>query len=142
MNIKTLLASAAAASVLSMGMAHALEPVDPQPAVPLTFVDPAYHKITPAEAKKMMETEKVVVIDVREAEEYAAGHVKGAVNVPLSTMKPGAKLEAAPDVNAKILVQCKSGVRAERASRMLVEAGYKHVYNFYGTSQWPYELVK
>lgn len=141
MNFKTAIFAAAAASMFSIG-ACALEPVEPQPAVPLTFSDPAYHKITPETAKKMMETEKVVVIDVREASEFAAGHVKGAVNVPLSTMKPGMKLEAAPDVNAKILVQCKSGVRAEKASKMLVEAGYKNVYNFYGVSQWPYDLVK
>lgn len=142
MTFKTAIFIAAASSMFGMGAACALEPVEPQPAVPLTFADPAYHKITPETAKKMMETEKVVVIDVREASEYAAGHVKGAVNVPLSTMKPGVRLEAAPDVNAKILVQCKSGVRAEKAAKMLVEAGYRNVYNFYGISQWPYDLVK
>ena len=64
------------------------------------------------------------------------------MNVPLSTLKPGVKLEAAPDLNQKVLVQCKSGVRAEKASKILVESGYKHVYNFYGTSQWPFGLVK
>ena len=131
---------AAVAAALSSG-ALALEPVMPQPAQPLTFQHPAYAKVTPDVAKKMME-EGVVVIDVREPDEYASGHVKGAVNVPLSTFHPGMRLEAAPDLNQKVLVQCRSGVRVERAARILVESGYKHIYNMYGTLQWPYELVR
>ena len=42
----------------------ALEPVAPQPATPLTFENPAYHKVVPSEAREMMK-EGVVVIDVR-----------------------------------------------------------------------------
>ena len=135
------IAAVAVAAALSMGVAVAQEPVDPQPAQPLTYSHPAYHKVTPEVAKQMM-NEGVVLIDVREADEYAEGHVKGAVNVPLSTLKPGVTLEAVPDKNQKVLVQCKSGVRAEKASRILVESGYTHVYNMYGTSQWPFGLVK
>ena len=41
--------------------------------------------------------------------EFAEGHVQGAVNVPLSTFHPGMRLEAAPDFNQKVLVQCRSG---------------------------------
>ena len=114
----------AVAAALSMGVAVAQEPVDPQPAQPLTYSHPAYHKVTPEVAKQMM-NEGVVLIDVREADEFAEGHVKGAVNVPLSTFKPGMKLEAVPNLESKVLVQCKSGVRAEKAAKMLVESGYK-----------------
>ena len=139
-------------AVLSMGIACAQEPVDPQPAKPLTYVHPSYHKVTPDVAKKMME-EGVVLIDVREPDEFAEGHVKGAVNVPMSvlkpgnnpfklSLKPGMKLNAVPNLNDKVLVQCKSGVRAENASKILIETGYKNVYNAYGTSQWKYGLVK
>ncbi len=141
MKLRMIGAAAALAVSLAMGAAQALEPVNPQPAQPLTYENPAYQKVVPAEAKKMIEA-GVVVIDVREPNEFAEGHVKGAVNVPLSTLRPGQKLEAVPDFNAKVLVQCKSGVRAEKASKILVETGYKHVYNMYGTSQWPYGLVK
>lgn len=133
--------TAAMAAFLSVGMACAQEPVNPQPARPLTFSHPAYHKVTPEVAKKMMQ-EGVVLVDVRSAEEFAEGHVKGAVNVPLDEIKPGVRLQAVPDLDDKVLVQCKSGVRAEAASRILVETGYKNVYNAYGTSQWPYGLVK
>lgn len=129
------------AAFLGISSAMALEPVDPQPASPLTYSNPAYQKVTPDVAKKMME-EGVKLIDVREPNEFAEGHVQGAVNVPLSTFKPGMTLEAVPNKDDKVLVQCKSGVRAEKASKLLIESGYKHVYNAYGTSQWTFDLVK
>lgn len=131
------------AAGLLIGQAHALEPVNPQPATPLTYENPAYHKITPDVAKKMMDEGNVVVLDVRNPDEIKAeGYIKGSVNVPLDQLKPGVKLEAAPDLNQKVLVHCRSGVRAEKASRILVETGYKNVYNFYGTQQWPFPLEK
>ena len=138
MNLRTLALCAAVAASFAFGSVQAKEPVEPQPATPLTYVNPAYHKITPDVAKKMMESEKVVILDVRTPEEVKAG----SVNVPLDQLRPGVKLEAVPDLNQKILVHCKSGVRAEKASKILVETGYKNVYNFYGTLQWPYELTK
>ena len=52
----------------------------------------------------------------------------------------GAKLTAVPDFDQKVLVHCRSGVRAENAARILISTGYKHVYNMYGTLQWPYKL--
>ena len=91
----------------------------------------------------MMEEGNVVILDVRNPDEIQAeGKIKGSVNVPLGELRPGVKLQAAPDLNQKILVHCRSGVRAEKASQILIETGYKDVYNFYGTMQWPYELVK
>lgn len=132
--------SALLGSVLLCSTAFALEPVDPQPATPLTFENPAYQKVVPAVAREMIK-EGVVVIDVRNPiERITEGYIKGSVNVPLQTLRPGAKLTAAPDFNQKVLVHCRSGVRAENASKILVATGYKHVYNMYGILQWPYEL--
>ena len=105
-------------TILAISNAHALEPVEPQPAVPLTFTNPAYQPI----------------------ERLTEGYIKGSVNVPLSSLKSGAKLTAVPDFNQKVLVHCRSGVRAENAARILISTGYKHVYNMYGTLQWPYKL--
>lgn len=127
-------------SMLLSGSAFALEPVEPQPATPLTFENPAYQKVVPAQAREMIK-EGFVVIDVRNPiERLTEGYIKGSVNVPLSSLKVGAKLTAAPDFNQKILVHCRTGVRAENASKILVQTGYKHVYNMYGILQWPYEL--
>lgn len=136
-------AALALMATIAMSPAHALEPINPQPAVPLTYAHPAYQKITPDVAKKMIDEGNVVIIDVREPEEITSeGRIKGSVNVPMGQLRPGQKLEAAPDLNQKILVHCRSGVRAERAAKILVETGYKHVYNMYGTLQWPYGLEK
>lgn len=130
-------------SLLGSTMVYAAEPVNPQPAIPLTFEHQSYHKIVPTEAKKMMEEGNVVILDVRTPEEVKAdGYIEGSVNVPLQDLKVGQKLAAAPDLNQKILVHCKSGVRAEKAAKILIETGYTDVYNFYGTLQWPYPLKK
>ena len=77
------ISAACAAAALSVGIAgnaQALEPVNPQPAVPLTYSNPAYAKVAPAEAKKMIEA-GVTVVDVREPDEFASGHIQGSVNV-------------------------------------------------------------
>ena len=84
------ISAAALSAALSSGAA-ALEPVSPQPSQPLTYTNPAYAKVTPETAKKMM-AEGVVVIDVREPQEFAEGHVQGAVNVPPFIPACGSKL--------------------------------------------------
>lgn len=142
-DIKNLCAAAAVTAGMAGAAADAaaLEPVSPQPSRPLTFSDPAYAKVPPEEARKMMAA-GVVVIDVREPDEFAEERIAGSVNVPLSRFRFGMELGAQPDKNAKVLVVCRSGVRAEKAARILIASGYKHVYNMYGTSQWPYGLVR
>ena len=126
---------------LAAGAAQALEPVNPQPAMPLTFKHPAYQKGTPEVARQMIE-DGVVVLDVRNpVERLKEGYIAGSYNVSLQALKPGARLAFAPDLDQKILVHCRSGVRAEQAAKILVQTGYRHVYNMYGTLQWPYGLV-
>jgi len=67
-----------------------------------------YKKITSDEAKKMMETQKVIVVDVRTLEEYNEGHIPNAISVPLETIEneAEAKLKNKDDL---ILVYCSSG---------------------------------
>lgn len=106
---------------------------------------PGYTEITPQEARKMMEAGNVTILDVRRHDEFVTGHVKGAVNIPhtrILGMTPGAVLSAVPNTDATVLVYCGTGKRAGFAGRKLAELGYKNVYNFLGTKQWPYELVK
>lgn len=108
-------------------------------------VVPGYTEITPQEARKMMAAGNVTILDVRRHDEFVTGHVAGAINVPhtrILGMTQGAVLNAVPDTNATVLVYCGTGKRAGFAGRKLAELGYKHVYNFLGTKQWPYELVK
>jgi rhodanese-related sulfurtransferase len=83
-----------------------------------------------AEAVRLMNREKAVLIDVSEPAEYAAGHPGGARNVPLGQLD-GAK--ALPSNKALPLVLvCASGARSSRAVGLLRKAGYENVRSLAG----------
>ncbi|NQU03098.1 MAG: rhodanese-like domain-containing protein [Syntrophaceae bacterium] len=69
--------------------------------------------------------EKMVILDVRGANEYAAGHLPGAINVPRGLLEFKV-FTAVPDQNMKIYVHCKTGGRATFATRTLLNLGYKN----------------
>ncbi|WP_374515561.1 rhodanese-like domain-containing protein [Niveibacterium sp.] len=72
-----------------------------------------------------------VVIDVRTPEEFAAGHVEGAMNVPYEQI--GGRIAAlAPGKDTPVVLYCKSGRRAGIALQTLREMGYSKVENFGG----------
>ena len=75
-------------------------------------------------------TPGAVLLDVRTAEEYAAGHLPGSRNLPLHLLDtPGIPL---PDVNAPVFVYCRSGARSGQAVAALKRMGYDHVTNIGG----------
>ena len=98
----------------------------------------AYHKITAEEAKKMMDEEDVIVVDVRRADEYSVKHIPGGVLVPNESIKDE-QPEALPDKEAILLVHCRTGIRSKDASDKLVAMGYENVYDFGGINDWTYE---
>lgn len=105
----------------------------------------AYHKITPQEAKERMETHPaIVIVDVRSAEEYNAGHIPNAVSLPVEQIEAASDEVARilPDKQAEILVYCRSGKRSSRAAHALVQLGYTGIYDIGGLKDWPYEVVK
>ncbi len=71
---------------------------------------------------KIVEGKVLVLLDVREIEEYAAGHIEGSFNVPLRTLAQN--LNLLPDLNAEIIVICKGGSRATMAMTALHLLGY------------------
>ncbi len=76
------------------------------------------------------------VIDVREQNEWDAGHVAGATLVPLAEV-PQRIGDAAPDRDAPLLVHCAVGGRSSRAAAWLEQAGYTNVVNVKAPiSQW------
>lgn len=79
--------------------------------------------------------EGVPLIDVRTPAEYAAGHVPGAVNVPLG-FAPTDPALAGLDRSAPVYVICQSGGRSSRASDQLASAGFHAVNVEGGTSAW------
>ena len=100
-----------------------------------------YKKITSDEAKKMMETQKVIVVDVRTLEEYNEGHIPNAISVPLETIENEAEAKL-KNKDALILVYCRSGRRSREAALKLIEKGYTNVIDFGGIQDWNGEIVK
>jgi len=100
-----------------------------------------YIKITPSEAKTLMDSETVIVLDVRTQAEYDGGHVKDAILLDSGDVSVKAAT-VLPDKNATILVYCRSGNRSATASKQLIEMGYTKVMDFGGIIDWPYEVVK
>ncbi len=82
-------------------------------------------------ATKQSVGENVFVLDVREPAEYQAGHIEGAVNIPIRTLAKNLdKLPA--DKATPIAVVCKSGVRAAYATMSLKMLGYGNVKDVAG----------
>jgi rhodanese-related sulfurtransferase len=75
-------------------------------------------------AVQLINRDKAVVIDVREAEEFAAGHVTGAKNVPLAQLEE--KLPATLKNKATpVILVCATGARANRALAVAKKLGYE-----------------
>jgi rhodanese-related sulfurtransferase len=90
-------------------------------------------RVSPQEAKRLIDEEGYLYVDVRSEPEYAAGHPAGAHNVPLmhagaGGMRPNpdflAVVSALYPKDAKLLVGCRSGQRSMRAAEALISAGY------------------
>ena len=100
-----------------------------------------YRQITMNEAVEMMECESgYIILDVRTAEEFGAGHIPGAINVPNESIG-SAEIEELPDKEQLILVYCRSGNRSKQASQKLVDLGYTNIVEFGGINSWPGEIV-
>ncbi|MEL7647874.1 MAG: rhodanese-like domain-containing protein [Sedimentibacter sp.] len=100
-----------------------------------------YKKIGAEEAKKIMDSEEVIVLDVRTQDEYDQGHIPGSVLLPVDEISAKA-VQVLSERDAKILVYCRSGNRSAAAARTLIDMGYTNVYDFGGINDWPYETVK
>ena len=96
--------------------------------------------VTVAQLADNLAEGKPVLLDVREPYEFAAGHVKGARNIPLAQL--GSKLSKL-DPAAETYVICQSGNRSAAAVREMTRAGFTHVHNVKGgTSAWRGGLVR
>jgi len=79
--------------------------------MPLAHESPR-RDISPAELHNLLATTSVLLVDVREPDEFAAGHIAGAVNLPLSTFAPS----NVPDAGDRtIVLQCAGGKRSGMA---------------------------
>ena len=101
--------------------------------------DGSYQQITQEEAKEMMDSQEVIILDVREQDEYDSGHISGAVLLPVGTIDENTAAEVIPEKDSTVLVYCRSGNRSKTASSTLADLGYTNIYEFGGINTWPYE---
>lgn len=99
--------------------------------------------ITAEQLQKMIGNqprEPLLILDVREPDEFASGHIPNAVLLPLGNVeKEMAKL---PRDRALITV-CRSGRRSAAAADILVKGGFTKVHNLLGGMlAWPYETTR
>jgi rhodanese-related sulfurtransferase len=93
-------------------------------------------RVSPEEAKALVDGESYVYVDVRSVPEFEAGHPEGAYNVPLAHLGP-AGMAPNPDFlavmqsnfpkDSKLVVGCRSGGRSLQAATLLQSAGYTNV---------------
>lgn len=101
-----------------------------------------YRQISMDEAVKMMRDEKdYIILDVRRPDEYAEGHIPGAINVPNEEIGT-AEIVELPDKAQLILVYCRSGRRSKEAAEKLVKLGYTNIVEFGGILDWKGEIEK
>ena len=102
----------------------------------------SYQQIAQEAAKEMMDTQEVVILDVREQHEYDSGHISGAVLLPVGTIAEDTAAAVIDELDTVVLVYCRSGNRSKTASQALVDLGYTNVYEFGGINSWPYDIEK
>jgi phage shock protein E len=68
-----------------------------------------------------------IVVDVRTKKEYAGGHIKGSLNIPVDELS--VNLYQLPNHDVPIITCCASGMRSKAAQNFLKKKGYKYVYN-------------
>lgn len=74
-------------------------------------------------------SKNVVFVDVREPEEYTGGHLKGAINLPLSELAAEGSEPVNIPKSSKVILYCNSGRRSELAAKIFKNQGYKDVVN-------------
>jgi rhodanese-related sulfurtransferase len=90
-------------------------------------------QIAPPDAFDFIEQVEPFIVDVRSAEEFASGHIEGAVNIPLAQLD-GRIAELPQDLNAPFLVYCAVGIRGNFGLVYLKMLGYTNLRNIRGGS--------
>ena len=88
-------------------------------------------EISPEDAAKKLQNKEVVIVDVREKDEWDEGHIPGASHMSRGTIEFDIE-EKVPDPNAMIICHCGGGGRSALAAENLQKMGYKNVRSMAG----------
>ena len=128
----TTLALALLGALLAAPEAPVAEPATaPASAVERTGVQPG--EVDAAQARKLLDA-GVKVLDVRTSEEFAEGHLPGAVNIPYDEL-PKRLAEVGPP-STPVLLYCASGRRSAVAARTLRSSGFQALYDLKSYERW------
>ena len=106
------------------------------PSVDKPAAKPETHLVEPAEAKQLIADKKVVILDVRTPQEFADGHIAGAINLDFRDKDFAAKV-AKLDKDKTYLVHCAAGVRSAKACDIMMPLSFKSLYDMKGgLSAW------
>ena len=103
-----------------------------------------YKQISMDEAKQIFESggaDSYIILDVRTSDEFADGHIPGAINVANESIGAESPAELA-DKNQLIYVYCRSGNRSKQATEKLAALGYTNIVEFGGIIDWTGEIEK
>lgn len=84
--------------------------------------------VTPAEAAELLKGNAVTVLDVRTPEEYAEGHIAGAINIDFKNPAFGENIEGLKK-DEVYLLHCRSGGRSAEALKQLETLGLEKIYH-------------
>lgn len=87
--------------------------------------------VSPTEAVVLMNRDKPLILDVRDATEFAAGHIQGAKHIPVAELLGRIK-EIEKFKNKVVLVHCQKGVRAKAACAILRGQAFTQLHNLQG----------
>ena len=102
-----------------------------------------YKSVSMDEGLKMMaESSNFTLLDVRRSDEFAAGHIPGAVLFTNELMTKADAEKLLPNKNQRIFVYCRSGRRSKEASQKLVDYGYSNVIEIGGILDYEGEIER
>lgn len=95
-----------------------------------------FKSVTVAEFERVIADPSICLVDVRTAEEYADGHLKGALNIDVKRADFEEQARQQLPKGKTLAVYCRSGGRSKRAASLLTEMGYKVVEQNTGYLGW------
>jgi rhodanese-related sulfurtransferase len=89
--------------------------------------------VSSADARRLVQA-GARLVDVRTPQEFASGHIAGAVNIPVQDL--GRRMAELDGKERPIVLYCRSGARSSAAARMLKSAGYAQVHDLGSMGRW------
>lgn len=102
----------------------------------IPFQEERYRELTTEQAVALIKTNPPLILDVRTTQEYAAGHLPGAVHIPLNQLQKRSK-ELAEFRDRPIVIYCATGNRSTVAAKILIDKGFERIANMrHGIVDW------